>query len=143
MENIADAKWLTERAILAPKNCEVDTINDMVTSWVTGNTIKLYSYDQLVEYNHGLRFPTDFLNRQNPSGGFPKHKLILKPGRPLIILRNISPQQGLCNGTKIIFQECIDNRLFRCTIAANGREVFIPRIKFLADQKNFTFQWSR
>ena len=144
MENIADAKWLTKRAILAPKNCEVDTINDMVTSWVTGNRIQLYSYDKLEDYSHGLRFPTDFLNRQNPSGGFPKHKLILKQGMPLIILRNISPQQGLCNGTKVIFQEVTGNNLLQCTIAANGKVVFIPRIKFLADHKlNFTFQWSR
>ena len=56
---------------------------------------------------------------------------------PLIVLRNLSPQQGLCNGTKIIFQECIDKRLLKCTIAATGKVVF------LADQKHFTFEWSR
>ena len=91
MDNVKYATWLTERAILAPKNCEVDTLNDMITSWVTGNTIKIYSSDELVEYRHGLRFTTDFLNRQNPSRDFLHDKLILKPGMPLIILRNLSP----------------------------------------------------
>ena len=142
-ENITDATWLTNRAILAPTNKEVDTINDMVASWVSGDTIRLYSSDQLEDYTHGLRFTTEYLNSQNPSGGFPQQKLILKPGMPLIILRNLSPQQGLCNGTKIIFQECIEKRILRCTIAATGKEVFIPRIKFLADAKHYTFQWSR
>nr|GEV72228.1 hypothetical protein [Tanacetum cinerariifolium] len=31
----------------------------------------------------------------------PNHKLVLKVGTPIILLRNIDPANGLCNGTRL------------------------------------------
>ena len=45
MENITDATWLTNWAILAPTNKEVDMVNYMVASWVFGTENRLYSSD--------------------------------------------------------------------------------------------------
>ena len=43
-----------------------------------------------------LRFNTEYLNTLNPHG-FPAQRILLKPGMPLTLLRNLSPATGLCN----------------------------------------------
>jgi len=37
--------------------------------------------------------------------GTPPHRLILKKEVPIILLRNLSPIEGLCNGTRLIVRE--------------------------------------
>jgi len=49
----------------------------------------------------GQVFPMEYLNSLTPSG-MPKNKLELKVGVPVLLLRNLNPAQGLCNGTRII-----------------------------------------
>ena len=44
-----------------------------------------------------IRYPVEFLNTVNLSG-MPLSKLELKIGAPVMILRNIDPSHGLCNG---------------------------------------------
>ena len=43
-------------------------------------------------------YPVEYLNSLN-FGGIPPSRLEVKPGVPLMLLRNIDPQRGLCNGT--------------------------------------------
>jgi ATP-dependent DNA helicase PIF1 len=74
-------------------------------------------------------YPTEFLNSINASG-LPMARLALKPGCPLMLLRNIDPTNGLCNGTRMILLE-IRPMVLRCRILGGdyaGNEVFIPRI---------------
>ena len=42
----------------------------------------------------------ELLNSINCSG-LPPHKLILKVGVPVMLLRNIDQSSGLCNGTRL------------------------------------------
>ncbi len=73
-------------------------------------------------------FP-DVLNSIKVSG-LPLAHLALKPGCPLMLLRNLDPQNGLCNGTRMILLE-IRPRVLRCRILGGdhaGKEVYIPRI---------------
>lgn len=42
----------------------------------------------------------DFLNSIKLSG-LPHHELRLKIGAPVMLLRNIDPKGGLCNGTRL------------------------------------------
>lgn len=76
----------------------------------------------------------------------PPHELILKPLIPLILLRNINPNEGLCNGTKIILLSVI-GRMLRCVIAGglhDGREVLIPRIIFTPNEEDHSaIKWQR
>ena len=68
-----DAAWVTERAILAARNDEVDQVNDAVFARfpATGPDLELLSADS-VEADGGERaasgFPVEFLNSINPSG---------------------------------------------------------------------------
>ena len=92
--------WLEGRSILASTNTEVDTINDLMESWVPGSGIRLTSSDTLESYQDTMRFNIEYLNTLCPNG-FPRHIITLKPGMPLMLLCNISPKEGLCNGTKL------------------------------------------
>ena len=84
----------------------------------------------------------EYLNKLHPNG-FPGHILSLKPGMPLMLLRNINPREGLCNGTRLIFREAVNNKLLHCTVTATGKDVFIPRITFRPKDGEFSFLWSR
>ena len=44
-------------------------------------------------------YPTEYLNSINVSG-LPLAKLALKEGCPVMVLQNLMPQQGVCNGTQ-------------------------------------------
>ena len=67
----------------------------------------------------------------------------LKPGMPLMLLRNLSPKEGLCNGTKLIFIRFLNNKLLLCKLTSTGKEVFVPRIRFVSDDGEFPFHWPR
>ena len=140
--NYTNTGWMAGRSLLAPTNKEVDTINDIMETWVPGMATKLTSADTLVDYQDVMRFTIEYLNTLCPTG-FPRHIITLKPGMPLMLLRNISPKDGLCNGTKLYFQRALNNKLLLCTIAATQKEVLIPRIKFLPEAGQFPFDWAR
>ena len=141
-ENVSNPSWLCGRAILAPTNKEVDTIYDLMEGWIPGQVQHLSSSDQLEEYDHVMRYNIEYINTLCPSG-FPRHFLSLKPGMPLMLLRNLSPKEGLCNGTKLIFIRFLNNKLLLCKLTSTGKEVFIPRIRFVSDDGEFPFHWSR
>ena len=140
--NMTCAGWLNGRSMLAPTNKEVDSINDLMETRVSGVTTKFSSADNLENYRDVMRFNTEYLNQLCPNG-FPRHIINLKPGMPVMLLRNISPKEGLCNGTKLIFQRTLNNVLLVCKLVGNDKEVLIPRIKFIPKPGSYPFDWSR
>ena len=60
-----------------------------------------------------------------------------------MLLQNISPKEGLCNGSKLIFDKLLDNKLLICKFSSSDKTVLIPKIKFIADSKFYAFEWSR
>jgi hypothetical protein len=140
--NISNPGWLEGRAILTPTNSEVSTINEMMQQWVPGNITKLSSADTLENPNDAFRFNSEYLNTLQPNG-FPQHILTLKAGIPLMLLRNINPRQGLCNGTRLIYDKTIDSKLLQCRIVGSERVVLIPRITFIPKAGDYPFEWQR
>ena len=140
--NINTPGWLEGRTILAPTNKEVDVLNEVIQGWLPQEGIKLQSADTLENSEDAFRFNTEYLNTLRPNG-FPQHVLNLKPGMPLMLLRNINPRQGLCNGTRLIFDKCIDNKLLQCRIVETNRIVLIPRISFIPKPSEYPFEWQR
>ena len=63
-----------------------------------------------------------------------------------MLLRNLSPADGLCNGTRLLVREVIHGRMLKAEIATGkhrGNIVYIPRIQLDAEKDNFLFEWSR
>ena len=141
-ENIKTQGWLEGRTILAPTNKEVDAINQVIEDWMPQEGTKLSSADSLENPSDAFRFNIEYLNTLRPNG-FPQHILNLKSGMPLMLLRNINPRQGLCNGTRLIFDKCIDNKLLQCRVVETDRFVLIPRIIFIPKPNEYPFEWQR
>ena len=141
-ENIETAGWLEVRTILAPTNKEVDAINDVMQDCLPEASTKLHSADSLENPEDSFRFNSEYLNTLKPNG-FPHHILSLKPGMPIMLLRNINTRQGLCNGTRLIFDKCIDKKLLQCKIVGSERVVLIPRITFIPKPNEYPFEWQR
>ena len=92
--------------------------------------------------NSGQLSITEFLNSLSPNG-LPPHTHKIKQGTPLMLLRNINPREGLCNGTRLIFEKALNNKLLECTIMSSGRTVLLPRICFIPKVREFPFSWQR
>ena len=90
----------------------------------------LTSADTFEHSDDFRRYNVEILENKCPSG-FPRHVITLKEGMPLMLLRNISPKEGLCNGTKLIFHRTLNNKLLLCTVGGTQKQVLIPRIKFI------------
>ena len=76
----------------------------------------------------------------------PPHKLILKGGIPVSLLRNLNPYQGLCNGTTLFVVNVYDGRVFEAVIRGgrfDGQVVPIPRIGCYPKDGDLPFAWLR
>nr|XP_043629937.1 ATP-dependent DNA helicase PIF1-like [Erigeron canadensis]XP_043629938.1 ATP-dependent DNA helicase PIF1-like [Erigeron canadensis] len=121
--SISDSK-----AILSTKNDNVDEINDKLIGVFCGEEQIYYSFDE-AEDDVNKYYPIEFLNSLNVSG-LPPHCLLLKVGCLIILLRNIDPWNGLCNGTRLICKG-FQRNVIDAEIAAGqhaGKRVFLPRI---------------
>ncbi|CAN7053526.1 unnamed protein product [Brassica rapa subsp. trilocularis] len=139
----------TDKAILTPRNDTVDEINAYTISKTDGESKDYYSYDSFevsetqsnqndtlyaIEYLNSMEFP-----------GLPSHKLTLKVGAPIMLLRNINQTKGLCNGTRMILTH-IGERVLKADIITGshiGNEVLIPRIILLQGDTQLPFTLRR
>ena len=145
VKNSNKCGWMNGRAILAPTNKQVDQINDLITDMFPGTPVVLTSSDDLINANDFQRFTVEYLNSLSPTG-LPNHRLFIKPGMPLMLMRNLNPKMGLCNGTRLIFNKVHKNHLLECTIAGgehSGRKVLIPRITLRPKDREYPFEWCR
>jgi ATP-dependent DNA helicase PIF1 len=131
-EDINRLDWLSTKAILTPLNKDVKKINNKLLDRFPGVVREFLSSDTVNEEEDNIAFPVEYINSIE-SGGFPDHSLKLKIGCPLILLRNLDPEKGLCNGTRLICRS-IRRNIIEVTIAtgafANTHHL-IPRINFL------------
>ena len=130
------------RAVLVVTNHQVNALNTIAMQKLNSLAVKLESTDKCTDPRHELRFNPEYLHTLTPDG-FPPHTLMLKPGVPLILLRNLNPKQGLCNGTKLIFNGLISNRVLECTVVETQEKVIIPRITFVPLPETWPEDWQR
>ena len=92
---------LSHSAILAPKNNEVDKLNNAALSMMHGCTHLFESAGSVVSNDpaQAILFPFEYLHTVTASGLRP-HVLELKETCPVILLRTFDQQKGLCNGTR-------------------------------------------
>ena len=130
---------MAKRCCLTPKNINSHVINDLVLDRLPGNKRTYLSVDSVVTDDQHIRatVTTEFLNSMTPSG-MPLHKLDLKVGATVILLRNLNPKKGLCNGTRLIIRD-MQRHVLAAEIIANqyqGQYVLIPRITLAPKTKH-------
>jgi ATP-dependent DNA helicase PIF1 len=142
--NGTDSNYIISRAILSTKNEHVDGINDQLIERFCGDEKVYYSFDVAEDVKNKL-YPMEFLNSLNVSG-LPPHYLRLKIGCPIILLRNIDPSNGLCNGTRLICRG-FQRNVIDAEIAVGqhaGKRVFLPRIPLCPSEDDmFPFKLKR
>ncbi|POM71930.1 LOW QUALITY PROTEIN: Helitron helicase-like protein [Phytophthora palmivora] len=116
-----------EIAILAPTNANVRRVNDTVAKCHPGE-IKEYLYvDSLKGVADPNMFEPKFLNSLHFSG-IPPHRIVLKIRTPIIMIRKLNNDAGLCNGTRRRVVS-LRERSIEATIMLGpfkGKRVFIP-----------------
>ncbi|SGY19869.1 BQ5605_C017g08358 [Microbotryum silenes-dioicae] len=120
--------YFSNRAILAPKNSEVDQINDMVLDLLPGEAQTFYNADSVKDEDESL-FLIEYLQSLNIAG-MPLHAAKFKVGCPVLLLRNLDPAAGLCNGTRLLLTR-LHARVLKAIILTGdhaGQPVLLPRI---------------
>jgi hypothetical protein len=145
--DMTDPKAITNTVILTPTNDTALKLNDKVLKTKVAGQVKLYvSADRAICDNEeeGDNYPIEFLNSLTPSG-MPPHRLLLKYGAIVMLLRNLDIIRGLCNGTRLIVhrlhEHVIDAEII--TGACKGNRVLIPRIKLAPSDTSLPFTLQR
>ena len=102
-----------------------------------------YSIYACIYEDDAAKFDDDSLNKINASGMTP-HRLVLKKGACIILIRNLSIREGHCNGTQYIILD-IKRHVIRATKLQGGpnAEILIPRIPMISKDGDFVAQFKR
>jgi len=136
-----DLNHTSKACILTPKNVDVDIINDIAIDCKMGELFEKDSADICTDNTH---ITTEFLNKLTPSG-IPPHKLRIKVGCPVILLRNIDAKEGLVNGARLIVKN-VRRHSIECTFLTGdneGKSVTLFRVDLIPDDKNLGFKMVR
>ena len=117
-------------------------MNEKILNLLPTETKTYLSTDSLTSDNgeEAQNYPMEFINSLTPSG-MPPHRLNLKVRAIIMLLRNLSIIQGLCNGTRLQVLQLHENSVQASLISgshANTR-VLIPRIKVNPSDANILF----
>ncbi|CAI0382359.1 unnamed protein product [Linum tenue] len=137
--------YLKNRAIVAPRNATVSQINDYTMQRVPGDSKTYYISDSLLQSTDTSStfdecYPTEFLNTLT-FNGVPNHEVTLKKNTPVMLLRNLNPALGLCNGTRIMITVLGDNFIKGNILGGSydTDEVIIPRIVLNVENSKWPF----
>ncbi|PWZ17599.1 ATP-dependent DNA helicase PIF1 [Zea mays] len=143
-ENMSNTSYITSRAILTTRNDWVDMINMRMIDRFQREQMMYHSFDTAVDDPNNY-YPSEFLNTLTPNG-LPPHVLKLKIGCPIMLLRNIDPANGLCNGTRLVVRGFQKNSIDAEIVLGQhaGMRVFLPRIPLCpSDDEMFPFHFKR
>jgi len=96
----------------------------------SGEAVTCLSVDTVAEVDQQAIYLAEYLNSLNLSG-LPPHDLRLKIGAPVMLLLNIDPVRGHCNGTRYIVRQ-IQNRYIEAQIKGgeyDSNTLLIPRVE--------------
>ena len=138
-EILENPEQASRRTILCPHNRTATQLNERIlemrSSTVPSKTY--YSIDKSENFNPlDVNSPlADEINLNSVSKGtLPEHELKLKVGSPVMLLRNLSTEKGLSNGTILRVERLGDNIIW-CR-KQNGELEKIQRIQFEDDEKD-------
>ncbi|XP_031111748.1 uncharacterized protein LOC116015711 [Ipomoea triloba] len=144
-----EPEFLLGRAILAPTLEVVDEVNDYMTSMHDAEARTYYSSDSVCSTES---FPGIAASLHTPEllnglkcSGLPNYSLTLKVGSPVMLLRNIDPSAGLCNGTRLIITKLVEHVIEAKVLFGNnaGNRVLIPRLTITPSDTTLPFKFQR
>ena len=138
---------ISKCAILSAHNADIDEINKKVVELLDKNTEHIYTAidstencDNGEELNEALS--PEYLNTLNPSS-LPPHELRLRKNCIVMLIRNLSTNEQLCNGTRLRVID-FSNHLLKCKILTGDKAgviVFLNRITLYSkNEYPFTFR---
>ena len=132
--------------IITPTNKARRQINRRCIDTMPGQLIKIVGHDECLDKgNKGENvIDIDIMNRtEDPS--LPDFCLYLKVGCIVMLLKNLNPPGGLCNGTRIRVTKATALRINGTIIGGrfHGQEVLIPRLKCQLGAKKAGFELCR
>ena len=119
-------------AILTPTNVEAIELNELALERMPYQMHTYRSVDT-VKVDEGEQdiFPVEVANSITPNG-YPLHQLNLKEGAVIMLIKNLSIKDGLCNGTRLIVTRCGENTIqARILFGTHRNKQFtFPRVSF-------------
>jgi hypothetical protein len=119
--SVPPAPFFHDRAILAPRNDDICSLNSAILTCLPGikqiyNSADSYSIESPSE-DDNPNIPVEFLHTLNASG-LPVAELHLKIGCPIILLQNINKKRDLCNSTHAVITN-MTNRLLQIHVISS------------------------
>ncbi|XP_051784520.1 ATP-dependent DNA helicase PIF6-like [Erpetoichthys calabaricus] len=132
---------LSTRAILSVTNEDSLHLNEQVLKLIPTDEVTFTSVDSIITDDPAdqLSFPEEFLNSLTPTG-MPLHKLKIKIGSVIMLLRNLMPARSLCNDTRLTVTS-IHHNVLECK--TTSQTVLIPRISLTPSDSNLPFTFTR
>ncbi|KAE9524127.1 hypothetical protein AGLY_015492 [Aphis glycines] len=138
--NYNNLDWMSERAILAARNKDVDILKFTIQSKIAGELRSYKSVDSTTDENEAVNYPTEFLNSLDVPGT-PSHNLQVKVGSIIIMLWNLNPPK-LCNGTRLSVKKLMNNLIQSSIIKGNFKGEEVLSHEFRSFQQIFHFSLS-
>lgn len=140
---------MRRRAILTTTNDLAHEVNEHVLTLTPSAEREYLSYDSIGNAADAMRnmdvfYPVEYLNTIKINN-FPQHRLILKKGVPIMLLRNLSQATGLSNGTRLIVSK-LGEKVIEAVIMTGsniGDVVYIPRICLTTKDPRWLFTLHR
>ncbi|GBN75704.1 hypothetical protein AVEN_214423-1 [Araneus ventricosus] len=130
--SVTGIEYMSGKAYLCPKNKDFLKIKEHFLKTFPRQNKTYFSADSIicVDQEEQNNFPLDFINTLTPSG-MPPHERNLKVGAIIMLLRNLNPSAGLCNGTRLIIRKVMPNVIDAEILAGHTKvsRAFIPRIR--------------
>ncbi|KAK7273568.1 hypothetical protein RIF29_14624 [Crotalaria pallida] len=149
VSNMNQINFFEDRAILAPRLDAVERINEFVMGLIPGDLKEYFSCDSVCSVDDDVGFNSEwitpeFLNQIRCSG-MPNHRLALKVGVPIMLLRNVDHSAGLCNGTRLIVIALGTNVIYARVVTGthSGNKVFIPRMNLIPSDSTVPIKFQR
>ena len=126
-QNLPDLDWLEERAILTVLNSDAKKVNVLIIKRLPGPEVVYTSIDSMADPD-AVPLTTEVLNNIELSG-MPAHKIRLKTGAPVILIRNLDAPR-VVNGTLCVVKTPLQNVLELTVLTGpdRGHSIFVPRL---------------
>ncbi|KAH7698989.1 hypothetical protein AAVH_33912, partial [Aphelenchoides avenae] len=141
------AEYLRDRCILSVLNEKCKTYNDNITQRMPGQLSVFTSINRMSPYAvdaFAQDVTTETMDAYDPPE-LPPHKLKLKVGSIIILLRNLDVKRSLCNGTRLLVTR-LGTRVIEAVHVMDGmrmKKVWIPRIKLESNGDRLPFKFMR